>query len=74
MLEKPEGAIKNGQSRDIGNIVQARHRTKTNKRKHNTTQKTRKMSNTNPTKNTTQKTTNISTTDTTKTQHRKLQI
>ena len=50
MLEKPEGAIKNGQSRDIGNIVQARHRTKTNKRKHNTTQKTRKMNNTNPTK------------------------
>jgi len=31
MLEKTEGAIKNGQSRDTGNIGNTRHRTKTNK-------------------------------------------
>ena len=31
MLEKPERAIKNGQSRDIGNIGHTRHRVKTNK-------------------------------------------
>ena len=30
-LEKTEGAIKNGQSRDTGNIGYTRHRTKTNK-------------------------------------------
>jgi hypothetical protein len=40
-------AIKNGKSRDIGYI---RHRMKTNKAK-NTTQKTKKMINTDPTKN-----------------------
>jgi hypothetical protein len=33
MLEKTEGAIKNGQSRDNGNIGYARHRTKTRKAK-----------------------------------------
>jgi len=33
MLEKTEGEIKNGQSRDIGNIGNTRHRTKTNKTK-----------------------------------------
>jgi hypothetical protein len=36
-----QGAIKNGQSRDTGNIWYTRHRTKTNKTK-NTTQKIRK--------------------------------
>ena len=30
-LEKTEGAVKNGQSRDIGNSRHTRHRTKTNK-------------------------------------------
>ena len=45
-----EGVIRNGQSRETGNIGYTRHRTKTNKTK-NTTQKTRKMSNTDPTKN-----------------------
>jgi len=49
MLEKPEGAIKNGQPRDTGNIGYTRHRTKTIKK--NTTQKTKDMSNTDPTKN-----------------------
>ena len=48
-LEKTEGAIKNGQSRDTGNIEHTRHMTQTNKT--NTTQKTKKMSNTDPTKN-----------------------
>ena len=47
-LEKLERAIKNGQSRDTGNICYTRHRTKTNKIKH-TTQKTKKRSNTDPT-------------------------
>ena len=37
MLEKIEGAIKNGQARDTGNISHTRHRTKTKKAK-NTTQ------------------------------------
>ena len=39
MLEKTEGAIKNRQSRETGNIGYTRHRTKTNKTKnpkHNT--------------------------------------
>jgi hypothetical protein len=36
--EKPEAAIKNGQSRDIGNIGYTGHRLKINKNK-NTTQK-----------------------------------
>jgi hypothetical protein len=37
MLEKTEGEIKNGESRDTGNIGHTRHRTKTNKTiKHNT--------------------------------------
>ena len=44
MLEKTEGAINNGQSRDTGNIRHTGHETKTNK-KHNTENK--KMSNTN---------------------------
>jgi len=34
-LEKTEWAIKNGQSRDTGNIGYTRHRTKTNKTKQN---------------------------------------
>jgi hypothetical protein len=33
-LEKTEWAIKNGQSRDSGNIGYTRHRTKTNKAKN----------------------------------------
>jgi len=45
-LEKPEGTIKNGQSR--GNIGYTSHRTKTNKQ--NTTQKIKKMSNIDPIK------------------------
>ena len=45
-----QGAIKNRQSRDTGNIGHTRHRAKTNKTK-NTTQKTKKMKNTDPTKN-----------------------
>jgi hypothetical protein len=49
-LEKTKGAIKNGKSRDTDNIGYTRHRTKTNKTK-STTQKTKKMSNTDPTKN-----------------------
>ena len=44
-----EGAIKNRQPRDIGNIGHTRHGTKTNKAQ-NTTQKTKRMSNTDPTK------------------------
>ena len=37
MLQKTEGAIKNGQSRDTGNIETTRHGTKTEKTKiHNT--------------------------------------
>jgi hypothetical protein len=40
MLEKTEGAIKNGQSRDTGNFVHKRHKRQINKpQKHNTTQK-----------------------------------
>ena len=35
MLEKTEGAIKNGQSKETGNIENARHRTKKNKTQHN---------------------------------------
>ena len=34
-LEKTEGAIKNGQSRDTGNIEYARHRTNKRSRKPN---------------------------------------
>jgi len=49
MLDKSEGAIKNGQSIETGNMG-IQHRTKTNKTK-NTTQKTKMMSNTDPTKN-----------------------
>ena len=48
-FEKSEGTIKNGQSKDTGNIGNTRHRTKTNKKKkiqHNTTQETKKLSNT----------------------------
>jgi hypothetical protein len=57
--------MKNGQSRQTGNIGYTRHKKKTNKTK-NTTQKTRKLSNTNPTKNTTQKTRKLSNTNPTK--------
>jgi hypothetical protein len=49
MLEKTEGAVKNGQSRETGNIRYRRHRTKKIKVK-TITQKIKKMSNTNPTK------------------------
>ena len=45
MLEKPNRIIKNGQSRENGNIGYTRQTAKTNKTK-NTTQKTKKMSNT----------------------------
>ena len=45
LLEETEGAIKNGQSRETGNIRYTKHRTKTNKAKH-TIQKTKKRSNT----------------------------
>ena len=45
MLEKTDGVIKNGQSRHTRYIVYTRHRTKTNKIR-DTTQKTKKMSNT----------------------------
>jgi len=34
MLEKTEGAIKNAQSRDTGNIVYKRHKTKKQKDEH----------------------------------------
>ena len=49
MLEKTEVTIKNGQSRETGNIGYTRHTTKIKKKtnkNHNTTQKTKKMSNT----------------------------
>jgi hypothetical protein len=46
---KPKGAIKNGESRDTGNMGYTRHSMKTSKRK-NTTQKTKKMNNTDPKK------------------------
>jgi hypothetical protein len=39
LLKKTEGAIKNGQSRNIGKIEHAKHSTKTNKTKKVTTQK-----------------------------------
>ena len=45
-LEKVEGAIKNGQSRETGNIG---HKIQ-NEEKQNTTQRTKQMSNTDPTK------------------------
>ena len=35
MLENTEGAIKNGQSRETGNIGYTRYKTKTNKTKQN---------------------------------------
>jgi hypothetical protein len=50
MSEKPEGAMKNGQSRETVNTGHIRHRMKTNNNK-NTTQKTKKMNNIDPTKN-----------------------
>jgi hypothetical protein len=46
MLEKTEGAIKNGQSRDTGSIGHTRHITKVNKKKKPTT--TQKTSNYTP--------------------------
>jgi len=36
MLEKTEGAIKNGQSRGTGNIGYTKHKMKTNKTKNTT--------------------------------------
>ena len=35
-VEQPEGTIKNGQYGDAGKIGHTRHRTTTNKQKHNT--------------------------------------
>jgi len=49
MLEKTEGSIKNGQSRETGNTMYTRHRTRTSKPK-TTTHKTKPMSNMDPTK------------------------
>jgi len=49
MLEKTEGSIKNGQSRETGNTMYTRYRTRTSKPK-TTTHKTKPMSNTDPTK------------------------
>ena len=46
MLEKTEGAIKNGQSRDTGSNGHTRHITKVNKKKKPTT--TQKTSNYTP--------------------------
>ena len=43
MLEKTEGAIKNGQSRDTGNSGYTRHKSKTNKKKHKNTTQHRKL-------------------------------
>ena len=45
MLEKPEGAIRNDQSRDTGSIDhktqnENKQKTQNNNKKHNTTQKT----------------------------------
>jgi hypothetical protein len=49
-VKKTGGAIKNGQSRNTGNIWHTRHRTKKNNtQQHYTTQKTKKMSKTSPT-------------------------
>ena len=50
MLEKTEGAIKNGQSRETGNIGFTRHKTKT-KKAIKTKQTTKNLSNMIPTKN-----------------------
>jgi len=50
MLEKTERQIKNGQSRDTDSFRYTGHRTKTNKTII-TTQITKKVSNTQPTKN-----------------------
>ena len=47
-LEKREGVIKNRQSRNTGNIEHTRHKLKTSE----TTQKTKRMRNTEPTKQT----------------------
>ena len=49
MLENTKEAIKNGQSRETGNIGNTRHKIKTNNK--TITQKTKKMSKTNLTKN-----------------------
>ena len=48
-FDTTEGAIKNWQYRDTGNIGHTTHRTNTKKKY--TTQKTKKMTNTDPTKN-----------------------
>ena len=50
MLEKTEGAVKNGQSRDNANIGYTKHRTKTNKAQKHNTESYKKMSNLDPTK------------------------
>jgi len=49
-LKKTERSIMNEHCRDTGNIGHTNHRTMT-KKTINTTQKTKKMSNTDPTKN-----------------------
>jgi hypothetical protein len=49
--EKTDGAISNGQSRETLAKLATQDEEKENKKKHNITQKTKKMSNTDPTKN-----------------------
>jgi hypothetical protein len=50
--EKAKGQSRNGKSRETGNIAHTRHKTKKNRtQKHNTTQKAKKINNTEPTKN-----------------------
>ena len=51
MLEKTEGAIKNGQSRDTSWQYWVHKTPEGDKQSKNTTQKTKKISNTDPTKN-----------------------
>jgi len=51
MLEKTEGAIKNGQSRDTGNTGYTKHRMKTKQKTTTPTQNTEEMSNMDPIEN-----------------------
>ena len=51
MLEKAEGTIQNGQSRDTGNSGHTRHKSKINKtQNHYPSQKTKTINKTDPTK------------------------